>query len=271
MSKIIENIFYKQREDFYRKYKNRNKHFTFPEDVTITKGIPYAPDGIKAHRLDVMEPSGAAPAKGWPVIINVHGGGLLLGSKEFNQYFCARLCTLGYLVFNVEYRLIPDCTIYDQISDVFRAMDFIQKSLDRYHGSSADIYAAGDSGGACLLVYTAAAQRNSRIAKAAGVIPSTLPLKALGLISGMFYTNKFDQIGLFMPKYLFGPKYRRSAFAPYVNPEHPDIIKSLPPCFLVTSGKDNLRRYTMQFKMALDRAQMESEIMDFPAAPVQMH
>ena len=56
MSKIIENIFYKQREDFYRKYKNRNKRFTFPEDITITKGIPYATDGIKAHRLDIMEP-----------------------------------------------------------------------------------------------------------------------------------------------------------------------------------------------------------------------
>ena len=134
MSKIIENIFYKQREDFYRKYKNRNKRFTFPEDITMTKGIPYATDGIKAHRLDIMEPSGTAPAEGWPVIINIHGGGLLLGSKEFNQYFCARLCTLGYLVFNVEYRLIPDCTIYDQISDIFQAMDFIQKKLDRYRG-----------------------------------------------------------------------------------------------------------------------------------------
>ena len=105
MSKIIENIFYKQREDFYRKYKNRNKRFTFPEDITMTKGIPYATDGIKAHRLDIMEPSGTSPAEGWPVIINIHGGGLLLGSKEFNPYFCARLCTLGYLVFNVEYQV----------------------------------------------------------------------------------------------------------------------------------------------------------------------
>ena len=35
-------------------------------------------------------------------------------------------------------------------------------------------------------------------------------------------------------------------------------------CFLVTSGKDHLRHYTMQFKMALDAARMESAIMDFP-------
>lgn len=271
MSKMIENVFYKQREDFYRKYKDRNKRFTFPEDITMTKGVPYAPDGNKAHRLDILEPDGTVPSSGWPVIINVHGGGLLLGNKEFNQYFCARLCTMGYLVFNVEYRLIPDCTMYYQMNDIFAAMDFIQDKLVRYHGDADRIFAVGDSGGACLLVYTTAAQRSPKVAKAAGVKPSTLPLKALGLISGMFYTNKFDQIGLFMPKYLYGPKYRRSAFAPYVNPEHPDIIKSLPPCFLVTSGKDNLRRYTMQFKMALDWAQMESEIMDFPDDPRLTH
>lgn len=271
MSKMIENVFYKQREDFYREYKDRNKRFTFPEDITMTKGVPYAPDGNKAHRLDIMEPAGTAPSSGWPVIINVHGGGLLLGSKEFNQYFCARLCAMGYLVFNVEYRLIPDCTMYDQMSDIFAAMDFIQDKLARYHGDTDRIFAVGDSGGACLLVYTTAAQRSPKVAKAAGVKPSTLPLKALGLISGMFYTNKFDQIGLFMPKYLYGKKYRHSAFAPYVNPEHPDIVNSLPPCFLVTSGKDNLRRYTMQFKMALDRAQAESQIMDFPDDPRLTH
>ena len=30
-----------------------------------------------------------------PVIINVHGGGLLLGNKEFNKYFCALLSNEG--------------------------------------------------------------------------------------------------------------------------------------------------------------------------------
>lgn len=271
MSKLITNIFYKQREDFYREYKDRNKRFHFPANVRITKNLPYSHDDIKAHRLDILEPESTVPENGWPVIINVHGGGLLLGSKEFNQYFCARICSLGYLVFNIEYRLIPDCTIYDQIGDIFQAMDFIQGRLSKLHADSSNVYAVGDSGGACLLVYTAAAGNNPKVAKAAGVTPSTLPLKALGLISGMFYTNKPDQIGLFMPKYLYGRQYRRSAFAPYVNPEHPDIIKVLPPCFLVTSGKDNLRRYTMNFKMALDRAHMESQIMDFPDDPRLTH
>lgn len=52
--------------------------------------IAYAKDKNKAHRLDRYRPKGKE-AQILPVIINVHGGGLLLGNKEFNKYFCALL------------------------------------------------------------------------------------------------------------------------------------------------------------------------------------
>lgn len=61
------------------------------------------------------------------------------------------------------------------------------------------MYACGDSGGACLLVYGAALQKNRVLAAAAGVKPSGLPVLALGLLSGMFYTNRFDKIDCFCP------------------------------------------------------------------------
>lgn len=120
--------------------------------------------------------------------------------------------------------------------------------------------------------------QNSRtVAKAAGAMsspayeassadfaPSFLPVKAAGFISGMFYTTRFDKIGLFLPNYLFGKGYRHSAFAPYVNPEHPDIIKALLPCYLVTSHKDHLRNYTLQFEKALSHYHMPHKLHDFP-------
>ena len=103
MRQFIKNMFYRQREDFNREYADRNDRFTFPDNVTMTLDIPYAPDQDKAHRLDIFQPMPAPSSpEGLPVIVNVHGGGLLLGNKEFNQYFCAKLCTLGFLVFNVE-------------------------------------------------------------------------------------------------------------------------------------------------------------------------
>ena len=46
---------------------------------------------------------------------------------------------------------------------------------------------------------------------------------SLGLISDMFYTRRFDQIGLFLPKTLYGRNYKKTPFLPFTNPEHPEI------------------------------------------------
>ena len=155
MSHSITDIFYKQRDDFFKEQKEREKRLIFPDDVSEIKNISYLDDEDKAHRLDIYRPKKAGDKK-LPVIINVHGGGLILGSKEFNRYFCANLCQLGYVVFSVEYRLVPDCMFYDQCEDLSRAFDFIDKNIPKYDGDKERIFAAGDSGGACLLTYTAA-------------------------------------------------------------------------------------------------------------------
>lgn len=270
MSQFIPNMFYKQRAEFLQALPNRRERFAFPENVIETCDVPYCDDGIEAHFLDIYRPL-EYDKESLPVIINVHGGGLIMGCKEFNRYFCARLCQLGYIVFNVEYRLVPDCLFFDQCTDLFTAMNYIKEHLTDYNIPDSTIYAVGDSGGACLLTYCTAMQNNPAIASAAGVTPSTLSVKALGLISGMFYTNKFDQIGLFLPKYLYGKAYKKSSFAPYVNPEHPDLIHALPPCFLVTSANDNLQHYTLQFEKALTAGQVPHKLLNFPANPSLTH
>lgn len=259
---ILTKVFYKQREDFARQQKEREERFSFPEEVEEITDIAYIEDGKKEHLLNVYQPKERGQEK-LPVIVNVHGGGMVIGTKEFNRYYCAELVKFGYLVFSVEYPLIPDCMIYDQFEAVSRAMDMIQTLIEPYHGDAEKVYAVADSGGACLLTYVTAMQRCSGLAKAAGVTPSDLPVKALGLISGMFYTTKFDNIGLFLPRYLYGKGERRKAFKPYINPECPEIIKALPPCYLVTSKEDMLEHYTLQFARALKENGMRFQLKDF--------
>ena len=102
MSNFMTKNFYKQREDFERSAAVRDKKFSFPDGVVESRDIPYIADGQKEHLMDVYRPEGKENET-LPVIINIHGGGLLIGNKEFNRYFCARLCLLGYVVFSVEY------------------------------------------------------------------------------------------------------------------------------------------------------------------------
>lgn len=270
MSQFMKKNFYKQRAAFEKDSLQHDKQYSQPEDVIIHKNIFYSSDKEKEHRLDIYCPADQKSTP-LPVIINVHGGGLLLGSKEFNRPFCTKLCQAGYLVFSIEYRLIPDCLFYDQCQDLSTAFDFIQSVLPQYHGDSSRIFAAGDSGGACLLLYACAMQHSKKLAKAANVKPSDISLKALGFISGMFYTNKKDKIGLFLPRYLYGKNYKKEDFLPYINPENPEIISALPPSLLVTSKNDNLQHYTLQFEKALTRQNAPHKLIVFPKNKALTH
>lgn len=263
MNNVMKQTFYKKRAAFEQQLAVRDKRFEMPEGVLIQKDLPYAKDSEAAHRFDLYRPQ-HSEGKQLPVIINVHGGGLILGDKTFNRYFCANLCKQGFLVCSIEYRLVPDCLFFDQCRDVFQAMSFLETALPSYGGNPEQIYDVGDSGGACLLTYCIAMQNNPNIARAAQITPAALPVRALGLISGMFYTNRPDSIGLFLPKFLYGKDYKKSAFAPYINPEHKDIVTALPPALLVTSHNDNLHHYTIHFTQALSRENRPHKLIDYP-------
>lgn len=262
LEKQMKKIFYTQREDFVQSSLEREKIYTIPQEVSEECNIAYSQDGKKEHRLDIYRPK-KAQNELLPVVINIHGGGLVMGNKEFSRYFCANLSKKGYLVFNVEYGLVPDCLFYDQCNDIFLAMKYIDGILEQYQGDRNRMYGVGDSGGAMLLTYCVAMGNNPVVAKAANVSAYTLPIKALGLISGMFYTTKFDKIGLFMAKSFYGTHYRKEAFAPYTNPNHKEVAGSLPPCLLVTSTNDHLRHYTIGFHHALEKNHVRHELLDF--------
>ena len=130
-------------------------------------------------------------------------------------------------------------------------------------GNPDKIYGVADSGGAYLLTNVAAMTKNKKFAKAAHTKAPDFSLNALGLISGMFYTTRFDKIGLFLPSYLYGKGYKKKAIAPYVNIENPEIVSALPPCFLVTSHSDNLEHYTVKFEKALKANRVSHKLLRF--------
>ncbi len=270
MSSIMTKQFYKQRTDFEQSSLLRDQKLSMPDHVSMHTDIPYRADSKKEHRLDIFFPVDS-PTPPLPVIVNIHGGGLLLGSKEFNRYFNARLCELGYLVFSVEYRLIPDCMVYDQFSDISAALKFIHAHIEEYGGDPKQIYGTADSGGAYLLTYIAAMSRNKELAHTARTPQPPIQFQALGLISGMFYTTRFDKIGLFLPAYLYGKHYKKEPFAPFTNPEHPGVAGVLPPCFLVTSQKDYLKHYTLRFEKALSRYHVPHRLLRYPRNPKLTH
>ena len=111
-------------------------------------------------------------------------------------------------------------------------------------------------------------RRNTAMAAAAGASPIKADVKALGLISGMFYTTKLDNIGIFLPGFVYGKGWRKDAFRPYTNPEYPGITNSLPPSFLVTAKGDYLRHYSRNYARALKKSGTECILLDFDGEPL---
>lgn len=96
-------------------------------------------------------------------------------------------------------------------------------------------------------------------------------IRALGLVSGMYYTTKLDSIGIFLPSYIYGKQWKKSSFYPYIDPENEAIIRHLPPSFLVTAYGDMLRNYSRQYAEAMKRGGAICHLEDFEAGKKLPH
>ena len=194
--KMIETQTKKQEHKLERWMKKHDSEHPFPDDVVLHENIDYIGDGKACHMMDVyiQNKNEKETGKLLPVLINIHGGGFLLGKKEVNRLFCADMCQRGFAVFCLEYPLVPEVNIFKIFRDLTVGINNVAGLAEDFGGDPERIYLCGDSAGAYLCVYLAAMQRNPDMAKVAKV-PKIVPeVKALGLISGMFYIHKPDNI-----------------------------------------------------------------------------
>ena len=197
--------------------------------------------------LDIFKPKSNDDSKKLPVIVYLHGGGLISGSKKNSVGFCRLLAKQGYLVFSLEYRLIPKVRVFEQFDDVCAGMDYAQSKIQDFNGDINRVYVCGESAGAFLALYVSAMQKSKPLQKAIGYKPTKLKIKALGLISGMFYTNRKDALGRFMSPMFYGKDEKGKEFLEFANPENDEIICNIPPSYLTTSKADMYKSYTLDF------------------------
>lgn len=260
-SRMIKKQIAKQEEKLERFLSRHEREVPFPDDVTLTADFPCL-DGEEAiYTVDIFRPAGVEETL--PVVLDIHGGGFLLGKKEVNRLFCADFCKRGFLVLSAEYPLAPRADIFSILRILSDLMRKIPEVSAEFGGDATRLFLVGDSAGAWLALYLAAMQRSERLAATAGVdLAGTPRVSALGLQSGMFYTQKFDSVGLFLPSLIYGKKFRAHPFFPYANPEHEEILTHLPPVFLVTGRGDFLRRYSRRYAKMLEKANADLCFLD---------
>lgn len=241
------------------------------EGIKEYRDIPYKNRTGKELMMDIFLPEDVAPGTELPVIVNIHGGALIEGDKKYSAGFCKKVAKRGFLVFSLEYRLVPDVKVYEQFDDVCAGMDCVGRKLVDFDVDVRKIFVMGESAGAYLATYVAAMKKSEILQKAIGYEPPRITFKAMGLMSGMFYTTRNDKLGKFLADSFYGEDERSKAMAEYTNPEHPEIIYNIPPCYLITSKADMIERYTLDFAGELGNKGIEHKLRHMGSDPKLIH
>ena len=125
--------------------------------VRVRRNIVFGRAGGRPLRLDVHEPATAPrPDERRPALIQVHGGGWVIGFKDRQgQLIMRRLAKRGWVCFNVDYRLSPMATFPDHLVDVKRAIAWVREHADEYGIDPDFIAVTGGSAGGHLTALAA--------------------------------------------------------------------------------------------------------------------
>lgn len=134
---------------------------TTRKSVTVSRNLQYLPTRRHHHRLDVYRPR--SPADGpLPIVFYAHGGGFSRLNKDTHWVMALGFARLGFLVFNVNYRLAPGHPFPGPLEDVCSAFRWVVENGPALGGDVERITLAGESAGGNLitsLALTAAYRR----------------------------------------------------------------------------------------------------------------
>ena len=124
-------------------------------EVEWRRHIPYAVDAHPQQYLDVMV-SAAAAAGPRPVLLNIHGGGWMIGNKGTQAMpLLVHMARRGWLVVDADYRLSPGARMPAHLEDVKRAIAWTRAHAAEYGGDPRFIAITGGSAGGHLVALAA--------------------------------------------------------------------------------------------------------------------
>jgi acetyl esterase/lipase len=148
-------------------------------DVEKIVDLEYGPSlpGDQGGRnlLDVVRPRAARAGDRRPVLLQIHGGGWMIGDKrEQGQPLMRELASRGWVCVASNYRLSPKGTMPDHIVDVKRAIAWIREHIEEYGGDPDFVCITGGSAGGHLCSLAALTANDPRFQPGFEAVDTTL-------------------------------------------------------------------------------------------------
>jgi acetyl esterase len=207
----------------------------------------------------IYAPRGAGP---FPVFVNFHGGGWVIGDLDTADAMCRDLCaSVGCIVVSVDYRLAPEHVYPAAVDDCVAATAWIAANMAAINGNGR-LAVGGESAGGNLAAVVAQQARDAGGPK----IDFQLLLypvtdcdlgRASYAANGTGYLLETDTMRWFWDQYCPDPASRKH---PTASPLLAGSLRNLPPAFVVTAEFDPLRDEGEAYARALEAAGSTVEV-----------
>lgn len=228
-------------------------------DIEEITDLYYKNDNEYYHMLDIYKPKGATEKL--PVIIDIHGGGWIYGTKELNKIYCHYLAKEGFAVVNMNYHLFPTVTLPEPIQDIFSVFNYLLENQDTLNLDMKNVFLTGDSAGGHYTMLCQSILCDEELQTLYGV-HSDIKFNAIGMICGAFDPTDFGKIKLPIAKCMVAmffdkdKKYKNHKYFNSVNTYNAQFDK-FPPMFFSTCYGDFIKKYSVKLHKLLNELNIE--------------
>lgn len=256
------------------------------EDIKVNKSLEkYVPSSINSILNQQYDPSGKDvfldvyfPNKDinntnkFPVIMWIHGGGLISGSKDQIANYCKVLSSKGFTVIAIDYTVAPEGKYPTPLIQANTALKYIEANADRFKADTSFIVLAGDSGGAMIAAQVANTIYDQQYAQVTKVEPglSKDQLKGLLLYCGIYDIGNLNMegpFGSFLKTVIwsyFGKKDISNDRYANTASIYEYVTKQYPPCFISVGNGDPLLLHSLKLSKRLSDLGVEVDTLFFP-------
>jgi acetyl esterase len=211
------------------------------------------PGPAGAMPVRIYTPPGAGP---FPVFVNFHGGGWVIGDLDTADAVCRGICRdAGCVVVSVDYRLAPEHPFPAAVEDAYAATSWAAGNMTALQGNGR-LAVGGESSGGNLAAVVCQQARD------AGGPDIAFQLLAYPVVDCQFdrasyhengtgYLLELDTMRWFWDHYCPGAEARQ---APAASPLRAANLGNLPPALVVTAEFDPLRDEGEAYAAALKAA-----------------
>ncbi len=157
------------------------------DNIYCIKDIPFSDEDETLSTGDLyFNPLILKDGKKHPIIVNIHGGGFVMGDKRYRKTLCEYYASKDNFVYNINYRLPPNVDIFGCLNDCVDAVNFVEKLAEEYSIDLNRIVVTGDSSGAYLAAQIEAIRTNPVLTEKTKAKAVNVDIAALILHSGPY-------------------------------------------------------------------------------------